>query len=859
MKLNKYIIITFFLLLFLLLIILSFFFSNTSVNSYNSNISLINHSNNEQNKYEYQGLKIIANLTPNDYNEGAFNNTIKLQNYINQVSEKGGGIVYIPKGTYYFRVNSEDFENNYVKTGNSCHYIIWCKNNVTIQGDGIDNTILKPYGTYPYGVNMFHYTTNFNEKNTGIAPTYIENADFINFTIDSTDEQYGSKNPDYKIEKAYHAMGKGFMMAPIKNCDWNNVKVINTDGTGFGVDLPVNCTISNCIAEGCGKQATEKDVGASGFGIGTGYTNNESIIIKDCISRNNKKYGFFFENQTRFSKFYNQPSQAYTSEGYVVINCIASGNLYDFGGERANDVIYENCLSEGIPINKSISYNYHSFNTYLSGINIEKKFDDIDYSSQYYNSIYWAYNNGITNGLKPKEFYFGENSKSTRAHAILFLFRYANMPGEIITWSNSDVSKKITSRYSDISENSSYFDAVEWAANTKIIDSDGVSKFNPDSLCTRSAFITMLWRYAGRPKVDNLNYFPDVPNTSWYKDAVNWALSKNIINEKLNYFRPNDAISRGEIVEYLYRYNNSNETTFNIKYYLLGGKFSSIEKTSYISGKDYFNLETPSKEGYIFDGWTGNISNEYSYNNYIPIKNISILKSDTGNKVYTANWSPINYTIQFNSNSGSGIMDDQFFIYDSPQLLKTNSFTKEDYLFKEWNTKPDGTGKSLTNNQIINNLTITDGDIITLYAIWIPDNYKITNYQVEDNYICISQNTTVSEFKENIILNSSGMFNIFNRDGYEITDDSYILGTGMNVKIVLVEKIVDLYIVVSGDIDGNGIINAQDLSMINKYRLNKLNLEDIYFRAADINNDRLVNIIDLFQINKSRLDKTYNF
>ena len=33
------------------------------------------------------------------------------------------------------------------------------------------------------------------------------------------------------------------MTAPVKNCDWEYVKVENTDGTGFGMDLPVNCSI----------------------------------------------------------------------------------------------------------------------------------------------------------------------------------------------------------------------------------------------------------------------------------------------------------------------------------------------------------------------------------------------------------------------------------------------------------------------------------------------------------------------------------------------------------------------------------------------------------------------------------------
>ena len=116
-----------------------------------------------------------------------------------------------------------------------------------------------------------------------------------------------------------------------------------TDATGFGVDCPMNSSITDCTAIGCGKAAKQSDPGASGFGIGYGYASGESIQISNCTSRDNKKYGFFFEHQGRFdSARYPLSSQGIFS----VAECTAVGNLYNFGGILAENVTYSGCISE---------------------------------------------------------------------------------------------------------------------------------------------------------------------------------------------------------------------------------------------------------------------------------------------------------------------------------------------------------------------------------------------------------------------------------------------------------------------------------------------------------------------------------
>ncbi len=246
-------------------------------------------------------------------------NSAALQNLIDELSLEGG-VIYIPNGEYLFA------ENGRQTIGSHC---IKMRSNVKIVGDG-ESTILRPVGESDYGLDMFYFNDYLD---TGDA-TYLENCTFEDFVIDARDTSC----------HVYTSAGKGFMFNLFKNCHWSGVTVKNTDATGFGVDCPINGSITDCVAIGCGKAASEDNGGASGFGIGFGYCAEESITISDCKSLDNKKFGFFLEHQGRFS---DERYSAEDSRLFRVTDCTASGNLYNFGGICAMNTVYEGCSSFG--------------------------------------------------------------------------------------------------------------------------------------------------------------------------------------------------------------------------------------------------------------------------------------------------------------------------------------------------------------------------------------------------------------------------------------------------------------------------------------------------------------------------------
>jgi len=261
-------------------------------------------------------------------------NSAALQALIDRLSSEGG-TVYIPAGEYRFA------ENGRQTIGSHC---IKMRSNVSIVGDG-DETVLMPVGESLYGLDMFYFNDYLD---TGEA-NYLENCNFEGFVIDASATAC----------KTYTSAGKGFMFNLFKNCHWKNVTVRYTDATGFGVDCPIDSTISDCTAIGCGKAAVERSSGASGFGIGFGFCDGEIIVISNCVANDNKNFGFFFEHQGRFdSDKYN----AISSHSFVVTDCEASGNLFGFGGIHAVNTVYKSCVSKS-----SRRYGFFFENSMTSG------------------------------------------------------------------------------------------------------------------------------------------------------------------------------------------------------------------------------------------------------------------------------------------------------------------------------------------------------------------------------------------------------------------------------------------------------------------------------------------------------------
>ena len=167
-------------------------------------------------------------------------------------------------------------------------------------------------------------------------------------------------------------------------------------------------------------------------------------------------------------------------------------------------------------------------------------FIDVPTSAYYYDAVYWAVINGVTNGTSTTT--FSPDVTVTRAQMMTFLWRAHGSP--TVSGGNPFV---------DVSSDSYYYNAVLWAVENGITNGTSAATFSPDAPVTRAQAVTFQWRAAGSPAVSG-GSFGDVPTDTYYATAVAWAVENGITNgTDGNNFSPDNPVSRAQAVTFLWR------------------------------------------------------------------------------------------------------------------------------------------------------------------------------------------------------------------------------------------------------------------------------------------------------------------
>ncbi|MCC8120979.1 MAG: S-layer homology domain-containing protein, partial [Oscillospiraceae bacterium] len=125
---------------------------------------------------------------------------------------------------------------------------------------------------------------------------------------------------------------------------------------------------------------------------------------------------------------------------------------------------------------------------------IGNPFSDVSEAAHqdYYASILWCYQNGITTGTSSTT--FDPDGTITRAQAVTMLYRYAAMlnGGTPPTVSASNIFSDVTNSGDD----AVYYDAILWAVEQGITNGTSDTAFSPSDTCNRAMMVTFLYRYA---------------------------------------------------------------------------------------------------------------------------------------------------------------------------------------------------------------------------------------------------------------------------------------------------------------------------------------------------------------------------
>lgn len=190
--------------------------------------------------------------------------------------------------------------------------------------------------------------------------------------------------------------------------------------------------------------------------------------------------------------------------------------------------------------------------------------------------------------------------------------------------------------------------------------------------------------------------------------------------------------------------------------------FADADKTVTVKKGDSLgaeNIPSVSRNGYKQDGW------------YCGETKLNADAAVNADATYTAKWTPIVYTVKFDANGGTGVMDEITVCYDQTVNLPKAIFARDGYTFSKWT---DGGVRSYDDEAQILNLSSTDAASVTLKAQWVGN--KVTVH-IDPNYegAAVTDRIGVVGSNYNYIYNEESGSAKFSelpdatRDGYKFT------------------------------------------------------------------------------------------
>lgn len=151
-------------------------------------------------------------------------------------------------------------------------------------------------------------------------------------------------------------------------------------------------------------------------------------------------------------------------------------------------------------------------------------FTDVSENAWYYNSVKYAFENGLMLGISDTE--FAPETDITRAMFVTVLYRMESEP---------DISNEILGYpFADVDADSWYGNAVYWARLNGIVEGYSAEEFAPDEKITREQMAAIVYRYAKFKEYDTelkgtLSYSDNDNISDYAKDAIIWNLDNGIM------------------------------------------------------------------------------------------------------------------------------------------------------------------------------------------------------------------------------------------------------------------------------------------------------------------------------------------
>ena len=237
----------------------------------------------------------------------------------------------------------------------------------------------------------------------------------------------------------------------------------------------------------------------------------------------------------------------------------------------------------------------------------------------------------------------------------------------------------------------------------------------------------------------------DMPNTPVLSSIGSEAFNECSALSEILVYNPNCKISsnvntfnkattlKGWSKSTIHDFANTNDRTFSkigASYQIIFNKAEGVEGTQalYVYNKMILpDIEIPVRTGFTFKGYKNGDTEYYDETGKCLISGEFAITDDLiGDNAPKAVWSENKYNIVYSANSGTGEMDEvENVLYTENVTIAKNVYEKAGYTFTGWNTKSDGTGRTLLESEVSKALTDQDGETVTLYAQWKANRYNV--------------------------------------------------------------------------------------------------------------------------------------
>lgn len=171
-------------------------------------------------------------------------------------------------------------------------------------------------------------------------------------------------------------------------------------------------------------------------------------------------------------------------------------------------------------------------------------FNDLSIKDENYEAINFLKNNEIVRGYPDGS--FKADNPVSRVEALKFIYEGLN----------KDVKTNVVLEFKDTDSKAWYARYVASAQKDGVVKGYEGNTFKPANSVTKAEFVKMLVESSGynaRSFPVDSKPFSDVEMGAWYTPYIALAKEKNLLDTSTNIFRPNEAISRGDVAQLLYR------------------------------------------------------------------------------------------------------------------------------------------------------------------------------------------------------------------------------------------------------------------------------------------------------------------